>query len=275
MSMTFRTLAALAAVFVLASCGGGGGGGTTMNGGPSGPSTDPSVPTEPTPAPDTVVVGDVLIAVQGSLFRANSSCGGSTCTVTFQGESVTLDLRDVDPSGPAVTITGQQARNGVQTGRATASGDGLNFNTLGVWGDYNAGTPIRGSTTIQGVGVQFAFPVSLGMGSGSNPQSGSATWTGAMAGVKVGSSSLGREVTGDAEMTANLAAATLDLAFTNIADSSGSRSGDIRWSSVSMRDGEFSSGGGLEGRFYGPNHEEAGGVFERSGIAGAFSLARQ
>ena len=245
-----------------------------MNGGPTGPGNPPT-PTTPTPAPDTVVVGDVLIAVQGSLFRANSSCSGSTCTVTFQGESATLDLRDVDPNGPAVTITGQQARNGVQTGRATASGDGFNFNTLGVWGDYNAGTPLRGSTTIQGVGVQFAFPASLGIGSGSNPVSGSATWTGAMAGVRVGSSSLGREVTGDAAMTANLAAATLDLAFTNIADTSGARSGDIRWQGISMQNGEFSGSGGLEGRFYGPNHEEAGGVFERSGIAGAFSLARQ
>ena len=267
--MTFRTLAAMAAVFVLAACGGGGGGGTASNGGPSGPGPASG------PAPDTVVVGDVLVATQGQLFRANSSCGGSTCTVTFQGESVILDLNDVSPTGPAVTITGQQARNGVQTGRATASGDGFNFNTFGVWGDYNAGTPLRGSTTIQGAGVQFAFPTSLGMGSGSNPVAGSATWTGVMAGVRVGGASLGAEVTGDAEMTANLAASSLDLAFTNIADTSGARSSDIRWIGVSMRNGSFSGVGGLEGRFYGPNHEEAGGVFERSGIAGAFSLARQ
>ncbi len=260
--MTFRILAALAAVFALAACGGGGGG-TASNGGPS------------SPAPDTLVVGDVLVAVQGQVHRANSRCSGSTCTVTFQGETVTLDLNDVSPTGPAVTITGEQTRNGVQIGRASASGDGFNFNTFGVWGDHNAGTPLRGSTTIQGVGVQFAFPMSLGMGSGSNPVSGSATWTGAMAGVRVGGSSLGAEVTGDAEMTANLAASSLDLAFTNIADTSGVRSSDIRWTGVSMRGGSFSGIGGLEGRFYGPNHEEAGGVFERSGIAGAFSLARQ
>ena len=41
-----------------------------------------------------------------------------------------------------------------------------------------------------------------------------------------------------------------------------------------MRNGSFRASG-LDGRFYGPNHEEAGGVFERSGITGAFSLARQ
>ena len=271
--MTFRTLAAMAAVFVLASCGGGGGGGTAMNGGPGG--SGPSIPPAPSPAPDTVVLGDVLITAQNRLFRADASCSGTLCTVSFQGESATIDLRDVDPNGPAVTITGEQTRNGVQIGRATASGDGFNFNTFGVWGNHNAGTPVVGSTTIQGVGIRFAFPMSLGTGSGSNPTSGTATWTGAMAGVRVGSSSLGREVTGDAEMTANLGAASLDLAFTNIADTSGARSGDIRWQGISMRNGEFSGSGGLEGRFYGPNHEEAGGVFERSGIAGAFSLVRQ
>ena len=255
-----KPVAIAAATLLLVSCGGGG---TASNGGPSGP------------APDTLVVGDVLITAQGQLFRANSSCSGSACTLTFQGQSETVDLRNIDPSGPSANITGQQTRNGVQIGRMTARDGNLNFNTFGVWGDHNAGTPGVGSGRVQGISVGFAVPMSLGMGSGSNPMSGSATWTGAMAGVRVGGSSLGREVTGDAEMTADLGAASLDLAFTNIADTSGTRSGDISWQGISMRNGEFSGSGGLEGRFYGPNHEEAGGVFERNGIAGAFSLARQ
>ena len=40
-----------------------------------------------------------------------------------------------------------------------------------------------------------------------------------------------------------------------------------------MQAGAFKDDG-LDGRFYGPDHEEAGGVFERDGIAGAFSLQR-
>ena len=265
--MRMRISAVLAAL-LLAACGGGGsGGGTASNGGPSGPRAAPE--------PDTIVLGDVLIAAQSQLSRAEASCSGALCTVSFQGESATIDLRDVDPTGPAVTITGQQTRNGVQIGRATASGAGFHFNTFGVWGTYNAGTPLVGSTTIQGVGVRFAFPMSLGDGSGSNPLTGSASWTGAMAGVKVGGSSLGTEVTGDATLTANLNASSLDLAFTNIAErGSGALSNDIRWQGVPMQSGSFQASG-LDGRFYGPNHEEAGGVFERSGIAGAFSLARQ
>ena len=260
-----KPVAVAAAILLLAACGGGGGSGAALNGGPTGPTV---------PVPDTVVFGDALVVAQGQLFHADSSCSASACTVIFQGERATIDLLDIDPNAPDVTVTGQQTRNGVQTGRATAR-DRLNFDTFGVWGTYNTGTPLRGSTTLQGVDVQFAFPVSLGMVSGSNPVSGSAIWTGAMAGVRIGSSSLEAEVIGDAEMTADLAAASLDLAFTNIADTSGVSSNDIRWQGVSMQNGSFNGSGGLQGRFYGPNHEEAGGVFERDGIAGAFSLARQ
>lgn len=260
-----KPIAVAAAISLLAACGGGGGGGTASNDGPTGPTI---------PVPDTVVFGDALAVAQGQLSRPPSSCSTSACTAIFQGERATIDLVDIDPDAPDVTVSGQQTRNGVQTGRATTD-DRLKFDTFGVWGTYNTGTPLRGSTTLQGMNVQFAFPVSLGMGSGSNPVSGSATWTGAMAGVKIGNSSLGAEVIGDAEMTVDLAAASLDLAFTSIADTSGVLSNDIRWQGVSMQNGSFSSSGGLQGSFYGPNHEEAGGVFERDGIAGAFSLARQ
>ncbi len=261
--MTFRGLAALAAVLVLAACGGGGGGGTASNGGPSGPT------------PDTLVLGDILVAVQGRLIRTTSTCDGTVCTISASGVSETIDLRDVDPSGPTAAVTDRQTRNGVQLGRITARDDGIRFASFGVWGAYNAGFSGVGSGTGQDAGIRFAIPASLGMESGSNPLTGSATWTGAMAGVRIEDTSLGAEVTGDATMTADLGAASLDLAFTNIAERfSGIQTADIRWRGVPMRKGSFRTTG-LKGRFYGPDHEEAGGVFERSGIAGAFSLARQ
>lgn len=267
--MGVRISTALAgATLLLAACGGGGGSVSMSGSGPSSPGASD-------PALDTIVLGDVLVSAQGQLFPLKASCDGTVCTVLFQGETATIDLRDVHPDNPELTITDQQTRNGVQTGRATASGGRLSYDTIGVWGAYNVGTPLRGSTTLQGMDVQFAFPMSLGMGSGSNPLTGSATWTGVMAGVKVGGSSLGAEVTGDAEMTVDLGASSLDLAFTNIAEPvSGALSNDILWQDVSMQSGSFQAVG-LDGRFYGPNHEEAGGIFEHSGIAGAFSLARQ
>ena len=274
MSMTFRTLAAMAAVIALVACGGGGGGKTANNGGPTGPGG--GNPPPPAPAINTVAMGSPLVVALGRLYRGSASCRGTACTVTALGQSVPLDFSDyIDPSATPVPITGQHTRNGVRVGRVAVSDSGLRFDTYGLWGVYNAATPVTGSGSIQGVSLEFTFPVSMGSGSGSNPVSGSATWAGVMAGVKVGRSSLGAEVTGDAELTADLSASTLGLAFTNIADRSGARSGDIRWQDVPMRNGAFTGTGGLKGRFYGPHHEEAGGVFERDGIAGAFSLGRQ
>ena len=251
---------ALAAVSVLSACGGGGG------------------PPAPDPADfDTFVAGDVLLGAQERLYRAESQCTGSVCTVTYEGESVTVDLSDVDPEGDAssVTVTDRQVRNGVQTGRLRDSGEGdIRFDAFGVWGDWNAATTGAGSTVLQGIDIRFVVPTSVGQGSGSNPVSGGVTWSGAMTGMRFGDAGLGAEVSGDAAMTVDLEEASLDLAFTNIAElGSGTGVGDIGWQGVAMQEGGFRADG-LDGRFYGPAHEEAGGVFERDGIAGAFSLGR-
>ena len=263
------TVLLLPAVFALGACGGGGGGGTAANDrGPSGPGSGTMI--------DTVVGGEALVTADGSFLRARTSCRGTSCTTTLLGESVTVDFHDyIDPSAIPVPITNRQMRNGVLVGRVAVTEDDIRFDTFGVWGTYNAATAAVGSGRLEGIAVRFAVPVSMGVGSGSNPLTGSASWTGAMTGVRVADSGLGAEVTGDAALTADLAASSLNLAFTNIADRSGVQSSDIRWQGVSMQNGSFNGNGGLQGRFYGPNHEEAGGVFERSGIAGAFSLARQ
>ena len=263
--MNCRTPAMIAAAFILASCGGGG-----QGAGP--PVGDP--PGEDASSFDTIVVGDVLLDAQGQLYRAESSCSGSKCTVTYQGESVTVDLHDIDPSASTTTITDRQTRNGVQTGRLTSSDGDTRFDALGVWGEYNAATTGAGTTSLQGTDIRFVVPTSVGYGNATNPLSGSVSWGGAMTGVKVGSSGLGAEVAGDAAMTVDLGGATLDLEFTNIAELlSGAGVGDIRWQDVPMQAGSFKDDG-LNGRFYGPNHEEAGGIFERDDIAGAFSLKR-
>lgn len=263
--MNFRMLAALAAALLLASCGGGS---------PPGPPTPPGPPASDPSIFDTFVAGDVLLGAQNRLYRAGSFCSGSTCTVVYQGESVTVDLLDIDPSASTTAITGQQLRNGVRTGRLASSDGETRYDALGVWGEYNAATTGAGSTTIKGIAIQFVVPASVGYGSTANPVSGGVLWSGAMTGVKFGDSGLGAEVSGDAAMAVDLEGVTLDLAFTNIAElSSGTAVGNIGWQDVPMQGGGFRDDG-LDGRFYGPDHEEAGGVFERDGIAGAFSLKR-
>ena len=50
----------------------------------------------------------------------------------------------------------------------------------------------------------------------------------------------------------------------------------MNWTGIAVTGGAFAaaSSGTIEGRFYGPDHEEVGGVFERNEILGAFGAAR-
>ena len=81
-------------------------------------------------------------------------------------------------------------------------------------------------------------------------------------------------VRGDADVTVDLDNATIDIAFTKIrnVDGDGSRT-DMNWPSLGLTSGRFkhgTDGDSIEGTFYGPNHEEVGGIFEHGGIIGAF-----
>ena len=51
----------------------------------------------------------------------------------------------------------------------------------------------------------------------------------------------------------------------------------MAWTGLALTDGGFETGAAgdsISGRFYGPDHEEVGGVFERNRIVGAFGAAR-
>ena len=260
--MKFRTMiAAVATTLLLAACGGGGGGGSTGN-----------VPDDPLLAADTAVIGDLIVYAQGESFRASSSCSGAVCTITFAGESETIHVDDLDLRElEAGTFIGEHTRNGVSVARVVLEADDFAFDTYGTWGEYTAA--VAGTFGIPP--ASFVMPISLGLGSNVNPVSGSASWTGAMVGTKLGTTAPGAAVIGDASLQADFASVTLGLSFTGIQEAAGgARSPDIVWQGIPMRAGTFSATG-LDGRFYGPNHEEAGGVFERDGIAGGFALKRR
>ena len=49
------------------------------------------------------------------------------------------------------------------------------------------------------------------------------------------------------------------------------------WDDITVTGGAFAIGSGMnqiQGEFYGPNHEEVGGVFERNDVVGAFGAQR-
>lgn len=91
----------------------------------------------------------------------------------------------------------------------------------------------------------------------------------------------GHRVVGDAAVRVDLDRAVLYVAVTNIQDITGGRRrthGDKSWQTISLHDGAFAietGDGRLDGRFYGPEHQEVGGTFERNEVLGAFGGRRQ
>ena len=149
------------------------------------------------------------------------------------------------------------------------------YNGYGAWGNHQAFVTIAGSDTIQGHRVELLASISAGSSSGTNPVSGSATWQGAMIGTQYGRLSPGRHVVGDAQLDVDFARLDVDVSFTNIQERGTGRAiQDLSWQNLPMQDGTF-RGTQIEGRFYGPQHEEAGDVFDRNNIVGAFGAARQ
>ncbi|MXX88867.1 MAG: transferrin-binding protein-like solute binding protein [Boseongicola sp. SB0677_bin_26] len=102
-----------------------------------------------------------------------------------------------------------------------------------------------------------------------------------MVGVDASAPAFGfRSVRGDAGLTIrDFAHPRLDVAFTNIEDvDAGWQLDDMRWDNVPMVRGGFrygTDGNSVEGKFFGPDHEEAGGIFERDQVIGAFSAKRR
>ncbi len=121
---------------------------------------------------------------------------------------------------------------------------------------------------------------SIGDATGTNPVTGSAVWQGAMVGrATTAPERFGRPVIGNAMLTFDFADIDLDVAFTQVRDADGTRSHpDIRWEGLTVQQGRFGTGGNghsIQGQFYGPHHEEVGGIFEGNQIIGAFGGVRQ
>ena len=201
------------------------------------------------------------------------ACAGDSCTAIL-------------PTGPlpyntvqATTFTSEQhsetieIRNGVNLRETRGSDEAfgvVDFRGLGGWMEYSTFSTDRSTF---GNGVRW-------IGSGSAGQHNAARisgkgmfqWTGAMSGFD----KLADEdpLIGDVTFTLDVVNQILDLTFTNIATLDNSRKyDDMIWNDVPVGDGYFSLGAAkdsLSGYFYGPNHEEISGVFERRHIVGAF-----
>lgn len=119
-----------------------------------------------------------------------------------------------------------------------------------------------------------------GQFSANNPVTGAASWQGRVIGIDTSSGNArGNRILGDAEIVIeDFRDSQLDLRFSRLFDlESGSPREDMEWNDVSVSRGAFSASdatSSLSGRFYGPNHEEVAGTFDRNLIQGAFGAAR-
>ena len=126
-----------------------------------------------------------------------------------------------------------------------------------------------------GSNLNHAVGYSVGKASGEKPTSGKAVWSGSMIGMPNGPfAALNDVIQGEATVRVDLKDDTADVSFTKIARIEDSKSvSEMQWSALAIKDGAFGDST-LQGRFYGENHEEVGGVFERSDYLGTFGAAR-
>ena len=124
--------------------------------------------------------------------------------------------------------------------------------------------------------VDDTVAVSFGASPGTAPtEIGGAVWNGELIGIDTGN---GERIEGDAVIDIDdFARPDVDIAFTAIEDSRGRARADLTWQNIPLVRGAFRArdmAGSIEGRFYGSNHGEVGGIFERDRLLGAFGGSR-
>ena len=214
--------------------------------------------------------------------RVTSRCIGSGCTVTVKGVSVPLTPDNLffgDEDIRAMMVHRQ-----IPLAHGTASGTRLGVDldvySYGGWMRHNV-FGVHELVMMPGVlgSIGLYYGMSNGIASNTAPTGGSAHWSGVMVGMDNAGRDRGNVIQGNAGIKVDFDTLDADVAFTNVHDLTvgTARNGNI-WNDAPITSrGTFSGTNGrgeVEGRFYGPDHEEAGGIFEYDGITGAFGASR-
>ena len=227
----------------------------------------------------------------GTLVPLPTICSGATCTapaaIAFLGSELSLSVSDlsyVDADGDGDTrYEAVASHRGVSvahgSGVSTFSGLSITRYGYGGWMDHSffvveSGEITQGPPALQGA----LYSYSVGTAADSNPTpTGGGTWTGVMAGMD--SMADGNPVQGDARITIDdFSDPMVDVTFTNVYNLvAGTTYADMSWADMVPIDGGFQGGTGtrtIQGRFYGPSHQEVGGTFMHDSILGAFGANR-
>ena len=124
--------------------------------------------------------------------------------------------------------------------------------------------------------VGDAIAVTFGGSPGTNPTAiGGGVWKGAVLGMDTRTR---ERIEGDAAIEIDdFARPDVDVALTGIEDARGRARSDLHWEDIPVVEGAFrvqDMVGSIEGRFYGSDHGEVGGLFERDLLTGAFGASR-
>ena len=233
---------------------------------------------------NTFLMSDHLgyLGTDDAVERVGVRCLDDTCAAAFtrffRSSEASVDIAALDLLGE---------RRGVSLVVEEASTDNVDVHVYGGWLDHSlfaTESVLLKSDLFPDQGATVALSYSFGSSTGENPSAaeGSARWGGLMLGRDMNASpSRGQVVRGDADVTVEFGGTgtSADVAFTDIANTeTGERFGDMTWRGMAVEEGGFArwnaTDDSIAGRFYGPNEEEVGGIFERDGVAGAFGGKR-
>lgn len=307
----FRHSAFAGALLLLAGCGGGGGlgifddddGGTdvsdirwpvdavavqSLTGGKPSAFTDADVRRSVerlAGAANSLLVGDLLVfATNGPPIRGETSCSGDRCSSGFLGSALNLLLSDeLGIRGPSAYQAVAEHRGVLLAqgrGKGDIAGTAADYSGYGGWLDHSF-FAVEFNRIADGIleNTPFNYGYSIGDAPETNPVAagGSGTWSGVMVGADVSATAArGDRIQGEATLTiADFADPAVDVAFTGIYNlDDRSALPDMSWTGIAVTAGAFAATS-IEGRFYGPDHEEVGGVFERNQVLGAFGATRE
>ena len=124
--------------------------------------------------------------------------------------------------------------------------------------------------------VDDRVAVSFGDWPRTNPGgTGGGVWEGMLVGLDTRTR---ERIEGDALIEIDdFARPEVDVSLTGIEDVRGGARAGLHWEDIPVAQGAFQGrdmAGSIEGRFYGGDHEEVGGIFERGHLTGAFGASR-
>ena len=221
-----------------------------------------------TPLSPSILAFDALVFVSGVPTPAATSCDPATCTIEVAGASITLPVAKLLPSD----------RPDAPISSLTVAGNGSVFAGLGYWLQESGFAIVSGAAApvdeiLMAVSSAEHFPAT-----DPRPLDGGAVWRGFMLAFDTDAATTA-VLSGSATITLrDFDDPSVDILFDAIreADTDEARP-DMAWRGIAVRNGAFASGqtgDRISGRFYGDIQQEAGGVFERDGITGAFGAKR-